>query len=161
MILGHKVSILKWDDYLILFIFLILIILPEYFPIYEVKFLIPFLLYFAIIYSPLGFKFTNLLLSIIWLLLSWIIYLKNHTLFPLLPILGYLNYQLIREIYWLNYEREFIPVFFHNRGFELRYSKSENRRADKRDGYFSLINFTTGLIIFFIYLLWLKNNELI
>jgi|SRR5690606_7552702 len=161
MILGHKISNLKWDDYLILFIFFILIILPEYFPNYYIEFLVPWIIGWATINSPLGIKFSNFFFSIAWLILCWIFYLKNSTFFPLLPILGYINYQIIRGIYWLNYKREFIPVFFHNSGFELRYSKSENRRADKHDGYFSLINFTTGLIIFVIYLLWLKDNELI
>jgi hypothetical protein len=161
MILGYKFSIPEWDDYLILFILFVLINVPDFFPSYYIEFLIPMLIFYATVSSTLGIKFSNFYFSLIWIILCWIFYLKNNTLFPLIPLLSFVTYQIVRIIYWKNYHRGFIPVWFHYGGFELRFSKSENRKADKLDGYFSLINFTAGLIIFGIYFIWLKNNELI
>jgi|SRR5690606_26255110 len=160
MILGYKISIPKWDDYLILFALFGLVIIPDFFNNYYVEFIIPMIIWYAT-FSPIGVRFYNFWFTLIWGILCWISYLKTNNMFPLLPLLVFVAYQIMRIIYWSNYNREFIPVLFHYRGFELRFSKSQNRKADKIDGYFSLICFTIGMIIFGIYIYWLKNNELI
>ncbi len=117
------------------------------------NFIIAFVLYFSCSSTSLGIRFGNFYFSLIWILLCLIFYVNSNFELSLLPILGVGLYHLIRFIYFENFKREFIPGFMSNSGYDFRFSKSENRQADKNDMLYSFFLFICSFVILIIYAL--------
>lgn len=145
--LGFRFTRLDNRDYAILIIFLVLIVFSDiYFFFsndYSTSNRIQFLISFGIswfTFSGFGLRFRNFYFSLIWMILCLKIYIFNSdTLIPLLPFLSFMNYQIVRAIFWLNYGKEFIPLLIITRvGIDFRFSKLENRYQINRTKHFRL-----------------------
>lgn len=107
---------------------------------------------YLIIATSLGLKFKNILFALIWILLFSInLVISNNVFLASLPIAITGLYHVIRLIYWIKYKIEFIPLWMMRGGTFLRYSDSENRKANKNDREFSYSMFFIGSLIIMIY----------
>lgn len=101
----------------------------------------------------MGIRFRNFYFSLIWLLSATFFYMSSENKITLLPLLGFSIYQVFRMIYWAMYNREFIPNFISRSGFDFRFSKAENRKADDKDFLFSMLLFIFGMATMTVYII--------
>src|SRR5690606_34663737 len=98
--------------------------------------------------SPFGLRFRSVVFSLIWLVYTLICFLE-FTPFTAMPLLIFLFYHILRWIFWLKYDMEFIPFEVTRRGYHRYVSKIEGRGGYKQDKIFMKILFWGGMIIFF------------
>jgi hypothetical protein len=161
IMVGFRFTRLDKRDYTLLIILLVLVVFSDIYFFFSddystskgIQYVISFGISWITFSSGFGLRFRNFYFSLIWMILCLKIYIFNSdTLLPLLPFLSFMNYQIVRAIYWFNYGKEFIPLLIYTRvGVDFRFSKLENRKANKSDKTFSIISFILGLIIFMIY----------
>ena len=118
--LGFRFTRLDKQDYTILIIVFVLVVFSDIYFFFSdgnsillfIQYLITFVISWATISTTIGLRFRNFYYSLIWMILCLKIYIFNgDTILPLLPFLSFMNYQIVRAIYWLNYGKEFIPLF--------------------------------------------------
>lgn len=126
--------------------------------IHHIQLLSSFVLYMSIVNSPMGIRFRNFYFSLSWILLSSIFYLSSENKITLLPLLGFIFYQIVRIIYWALYKQELIPNFISRSGFDFRFSKAVNRKADNSDFLFSMLLFVLGMAIMVIYMIFVVRK---
>lgn len=120
----------------------------------SIQLLSSFFMYMSIVNSPMGIRFRNFYFSLSWILLSSIFYISSENKITFLPLLGFIFYQILRLIYWALYNQELIPNFISRTGFDFRFSKAVNRKADNSDFIFSLLLFILGMAIMVIYMIF-------
>lgn len=126
--------------------------------IHHIQLLSSFFLYMSIVNSPMGIRFRNFYFSSSWILLSTIFYVSSENKINFLPLLGFIFYQILRLIYWALYKQELIPNFISRSGFDFRFSKAVNRKADNSDFLFSMILFVLGMAIMAIYMIFVVRK---
>ncbi len=128
-----------------------------------VQLLSSFVLFMSIVNSPMGIRFRNFYFSLIWVLLATFFYMSSENKITFLPLLGFIIYQILRMIYWALYNQELIPNFISRSGFDFRFSKAVNRKADNSDFLFSMLLFLFGMAVMVIYMIfvvrkWILQN---
>lgn len=126
--------------------------------IHHIQLISSFVLYMSIVNSPMGIRFRNFYFSLSWILLSSIFYLSSENKITFLPLLGFIIYQILRLIYWALYNRELIPNFISRSGFDFRFSKAVNRKADNSDFLFSMLLFVLAIAIMVIYMIFVVRK---
>ncbi|WP_269236399.1 hypothetical protein [Flavobacterium flavigenum] len=151
------------SDLLYLFLYIIAIFYYIYIIKYKPEdkfassFIISWIIGLLTISSPFGLRFRNIYFSIIWLLLS-IAFLINATFIAIIPLLTFLQYHIIRLIFWKIHRREFIPYEL-GRGAMFRYkSYFEQKSGDIKDKRFTKILLSTGILIIFFCLIFVIEN---
>lgn len=123
-----------------------------------VQLLSSFVLFISIVNSPMGIRFRNFYFSLIWVLSATFFYMSSENKITLLPLLGFTIYQVFRMIYWAMYHRELIPNFISRSGFDFRFSKAENRKADDKDFLFSILLFIFGMATMTVYIIFIVKK---
>lgn len=126
--------------------------------IHHIQLLSSFILYMSIVNSPMGIRFRNFYFSLSWILLSSIFYISSENKITILPLLGFIIYQILRLIYWAIYNQELIPNFISRSGFDFRFSKAVNRKADNSDFLFSMVLFVLGMATMVIYMIFVVRK---
>lgn len=104
------------------------------------------IIWFLIFTTPFGLRFKNLYFSISWLFLS-LLFLVNNYRIALVPLVAFGAYHFLRFVFYLKYDKEFIP-FYLNRGRLERYvCKIEGRGGYKEDKTYMKILIFIGIIV--------------
>ena len=160
--LGFRFTGLDRRDIIILLILALLAIACEIVLVFSkdygtsdsITMFITLAIFWATVTSPLGLRFRNFYFSLIWLIICLIIYfITQNAWTPLLPLIGFVDYQIVRAYYWIDYKKEFIPLVISKSGMKLRFSKLESRKANENDKKYMMFLFIFGMTTMTIYII--------
>ncbi len=105
-------------------------------------------LWFTPLVSPLGDSLRNVIFLVVWTLSCVLLFLSHPSVNPnLFPFFSIVYVQIARIFFNLIYKKEPVQVFTNYGIGSPRFSKIENRQADKKDFYYSLIVACGGLLL--------------
>lgn len=153
-------------DFLFLILLLILVIIalyPDFHGFFaskpqnlEYQTILSISLYLLVCITPFSIRFSKLYFSLIWILILLNFYLSADSKLKLLPIIGFVYYNLIRIIHLYLHKREFIPMLISKSAPHYYFSKSQKRRADKTDFYYTYTTFFLGIVLLYAYVIYIK-----
>jgi hypothetical protein len=114
------------------------------------------ILSFCLIFTPLGQRFVRFTYSIIWLIfvLKFAVidyYILHYSSWCLLPLYCFVDYHIIRYLFWKFEKQDFIPVLFKRFGWYSRTSELVKRTSTSKDNIYMTalqIIWFTGIWLF-------------
>jgi len=118
---------------------------------------VPGILSYCIIFTPLGQRFVRFNYSIIWLIfvLKFAVidyYILHYSSLCLLPLYCFIDYHIIRYLFWRFEKQDFIPVFLMRGLSSRRMSELVNRKATKKDNIYMIAVHIIGIIGFGLFI---------
>jgi hypothetical protein len=154
---GFIVERLSNEDRLLLVFFFLITILDNVAVLYDrplgpwLSYPVPGILSFCIIFTPMGQRFVRFNYSSIWLIfvLKFAIidyHILHYSSVCLLPLFCFVEYQVIRYLFWRWEKQDFVPVFFKRGGWFARTSELVKRTATSKDNIYMTALQIIGII---------------
>ncbi len=109
---------------------------------------ISFSVFYFVFTTHFGLRFRSVYFSLLWLLLSSVLFLSDMNTINIYPLSAFVTYHITRNIFWHNHGREFIPFQAARWDKIYRYiSKLEGRAGTAKDKRYMKVMLIAGFLL--------------